>query len=155
MPKPDAKRYSIGFRTTKDLKDALDTAAAESGRSLAQEVEHRLELSFFREQEIYGGPHTEALVKALGMTIQLIEANRGKRWTEDADTAAEMIAAVEGIIRALVAVPPGLLREKLAQRDSAQMVRTMDLALNLFGLSDKDRAEAYAKGAGKPSTPKK
>lgn len=46
--KPDieAKRHAIGFRTTLDLKLRIEAAAAESRRSVAQEIELRLERSF-------------------------------------------------------------------------------------------------------------
>ena len=38
----EGKRYPIGVRTTKQLKERLEQARLESGRSLAQEIEHRL-----------------------------------------------------------------------------------------------------------------
>ena len=40
------KRVPLNMRTTQDLRSKLDAAAAASGRSLAQEVELRLERSF-------------------------------------------------------------------------------------------------------------
>ena len=40
------KRYPLGMRTTKEIRDRLEGAAAAAGRSLAQEVEIRLERSF-------------------------------------------------------------------------------------------------------------
>jgi hypothetical protein len=43
--KPDIKRYPLNMRTTKSLRTKLDAAAKKSGRSLAQEVERRLERS--------------------------------------------------------------------------------------------------------------
>lgn len=42
----DVKRIPIGFRTTPEFKAKIDAAAAASGRSLAQEIELRLEQSF-------------------------------------------------------------------------------------------------------------
>lgn len=53
MPKhavEGGKRYPLGMRTTKEIRERLESAASESGRSLAQEVEYRLERSFDREQ---------------------------------------------------------------------------------------------------------
>jgi hypothetical protein len=41
------------MRTTKETRQALEKAAAQSGRSLAQEVEHRLEDSLARERGNY------------------------------------------------------------------------------------------------------
>lgn len=42
----EPKRHSVSFRITPALKRRLDEALSESGRSLAQELEHRLERSF-------------------------------------------------------------------------------------------------------------
>jgi TraY domain len=43
------KRYPLNMRTTKELRERLERAANKSGRSLVQEVEHRLEMSFAEE----------------------------------------------------------------------------------------------------------
>jgi hypothetical protein len=43
------KRYPLSLRTTKELRQKLEKASAHSGRSLAQEIEFRLERSFERE----------------------------------------------------------------------------------------------------------
>jgi hypothetical protein len=40
------KRHPLNMRTTKEIRDRLERAAATAGRSLAQEVEHRLDRSF-------------------------------------------------------------------------------------------------------------
>ena len=45
-PLEEAKRHPLNMRTTKQLREALERAAQESGRSLAQEVEFRIEQSF-------------------------------------------------------------------------------------------------------------
>jgi alkanesulfonate monooxygenase SsuD/methylene tetrahydromethanopterin reductase-like flavin-dependent oxidoreductase (luciferase family) len=49
MKTPDPKRFPLSLRTTKQLREKLEAAAAESGRSLAQEIELRLEMSFDRQ----------------------------------------------------------------------------------------------------------
>lgn len=43
------KRYPLNLRTTFDIRAKLESAAVASGRSLAQEVEYRLERSFERQ----------------------------------------------------------------------------------------------------------
>ena len=48
------KRYPLNMRTTVDIRRALESAANQSGRSLAQEAEFRLERSF-AEESAYGG----------------------------------------------------------------------------------------------------
>lgn len=60
MPKPmgrpkkpdsEAKRYPLGMRTTLEMQRKMQDAARASGRSVAQEVEFRLERSF-RDDEL-------------------------------------------------------------------------------------------------------
>jgi len=46
LPDDRGKRYPIALRTTKELKERLGLASDASGRSLAQELEFRLERSF-------------------------------------------------------------------------------------------------------------
>jgi TraY domain len=46
----EGKRYPLNMRTTKEMREKLERAAAQSGRSLVQEVEFRLERSFDREE---------------------------------------------------------------------------------------------------------
>jgi hypothetical protein len=50
--KVDIKRYPLNMRTTKSLRQRLERAAKKSGRSLAQEVERRLERSLDIEQHL-------------------------------------------------------------------------------------------------------
>jgi hypothetical protein len=62
-PRP-GERFSIATRVTPELKRRLDAAAAESGRSQAQETELRLERSFDRTDLL-----TEVLVLAHGKEV--------------------------------------------------------------------------------------
>lgn len=48
-PAAGAKRYPLNMRTTKEIRERLETAASASGRSLALEVEDRLERSFQKQ----------------------------------------------------------------------------------------------------------
>lgn len=51
--KPTAgKRYPLNMRTTKEVREKLEAAAFESGRSLVQEVEKRIEESFYVENAL-------------------------------------------------------------------------------------------------------
>jgi TraY domain len=50
--KADIKRYPLNMRTTKQVRDRLAKAADKSGRSLAQEVEFRLERSLYVERHL-------------------------------------------------------------------------------------------------------
>lgn len=51
LPKGEGKRVPLNMRTTKETRARLERAAADSGRSLVQEVEYRLEMSF-RDDDI-------------------------------------------------------------------------------------------------------
>jgi hypothetical protein len=46
LPTEQVRRHAIAIRTTKNLVDRLKEAGEASGRSLAREIEHRLEQSF-------------------------------------------------------------------------------------------------------------
>src|SRR5947209_93687 len=46
------KRYPLNMRTTYDVRRKLELRAAESGRSIAQEVEIRLERSFAEQESL-------------------------------------------------------------------------------------------------------
>ena len=51
----DTKRFPIGLRVSKSVRERLEQAAAESGRSLSQEVELRLERSFDKQDSALDG----------------------------------------------------------------------------------------------------
>jgi hypothetical protein len=62
------KRYPLNMRTTKELRDQLERAAVDSGRSLAQEVEFRIGRSFDRNAtvlEAFGTGENSELIKTL------------------------------------------------------------------------------------------
>lgn len=48
-PLDETKRHAFGFRTTKRIKDMIEHASRESGRSIAHEIEMRIENSFYDE----------------------------------------------------------------------------------------------------------
>ena len=50
--KREGKRYPLNMRTTKELRQKLEQAAAKSGRSMVAEVEYRLERSFDRDETV-------------------------------------------------------------------------------------------------------
>lgn len=83
----EQKRQQIGVRTSPALKAALEQAAAENGRSVAQEAEWRLQRTF-EEEERAGGDHTASLLRIVGAEIEKIETVTGKRWSKDLKTWA-------------------------------------------------------------------
>jgi hypothetical protein len=70
------KRHALGIRTTKALKDALLRASEESGRSLAQEIELRLERSIDNQKhlaevlELVFGRQVAGIMLAIGYVMK-------------------------------------------------------------------------------------
>jgi hypothetical protein len=73
--KEAGKRYALNMRATFEVRQALERAAAQSGRSLAQEVEHRLERSFHEQEllpetlELAFGGHLAGLLFTIGSCV--------------------------------------------------------------------------------------
>jgi hypothetical protein len=65
-PPEEVKRHALGIRTTKKLKNLLQRAADSSGRSVAQEIEFRLEQSFSLESLL---GRQEALLPAVAFEL--------------------------------------------------------------------------------------
>jgi hypothetical protein len=78
-PKRKGERLSKNrtFRVRGTLDQQLADAADEAGRSVSEEIEHRLENSF-REDDRYGGPHVSAVFRLLAD----YKALAGASWTE-------------------------------------------------------------------------
>ena len=70
------KRSSITMRVTPELRERIKTAAKHSGRSLGQEIEHRVERSFlpdlFAAMQEAGreGDDEENLLRAIGRPLR-------------------------------------------------------------------------------------
>jgi Arc-like DNA binding domain len=83
----EAKRASFNTRLREGLKVALETSAAENGRSLSEEIESRLEMSLAEENAL-GGPRVAALLRTL---VVMIEDYGDDSWLFDADAFNETI----------------------------------------------------------------
>jgi hypothetical protein len=93
----EAKRRIITMRVTNAAYDKIAAAAQENGRSVSQEIESRLELSF-QEERIMGGESTALLSKLIASTIGLIELETERNWTKDRMTWEAVNAAVQRIV---------------------------------------------------------
>ena len=84
LPPGEKKLDAMGFRPTPEVREKLEAAAKENGRSLSREVESRLEQSFLNEEakyETFGGKHTYGLMRLLGSAVSLVETtNRLSIW---------------------------------------------------------------------------
>jgi len=145
-PKPaeEVKRHALGVRTTRALKEKLEAAAATTGRSLAQEVELRLEQSF------QGADHIAIPLGLLRNLIEAAEARTGEKWNEDYMTWVAASKAARLLMDIYKPAPPN--KAAIAEAEKAyteQVERWRPSTLSgipemLEGASPLD-AEAYAK----------
>jgi hypothetical protein len=68
VPAGPGKRIPLMSRTTKELRTALEEAASQSGRSLGQEVEYRLEMSFPKPRIVEGVGASAGTSEAIATT---------------------------------------------------------------------------------------
>jgi hypothetical protein len=117
------KRHPLNMRTTAESRSRLEEAANESGRSLVQEVEHRLEKTFAMEEflsGLFGGPHTVRLLTVLGAAIREVEAQQGSRWDADAGTLKLVRAIIDNVVcNELGSAKPGKESTSLSGSDAS------------------------------------
>ena len=113
-PKRVDRRKTTSTRITPETRAQLEAAAAHSGRSLAQEIEFRLERSFLdedaRNREM-GGKELQALFRMLGAAAEIIETRTGKSWSKDWDTAHAVYLGWQHLIAHALPEPPKELVE--------------------------------------------
>ena len=100
----ERKRNNVTIRVRDALKSELQSAAAEFGRSLSEEMETRLERSLLEERaahEELGGQHVYDMFRLLGAAARLIEARTGKRSSDDWETWYAVQKAWQKLIPAL------------------------------------------------------
>ncbi len=96
-PKRVDRRKTTSTRITPEMRKRLEAGAAQSGRSLAQEIEFRLAQAFAKEKKqaaisdeavrgiyaSFGKLETFLVARLLANAIQTIEAVTGKNWMDD------------------------------------------------------------------------
>jgi hypothetical protein len=80
------KTATLTTRITTETRQALDSAARKSRRSLSQEVERRLIDSIQKDPSRDRQPHIRALGEAFMMMVHGVERRTGHRWCDDAFT---------------------------------------------------------------------
>lgn len=98
LPEGKAKRYPLNMRTTKEMKEKLESACRASGRSIAQEVELRMEESFKTEESLFGSRETYSVMRMLAGAIGIVEARTGQSWTTDYDTFVAVRHAIKRLL---------------------------------------------------------
>lgn len=90
QPKPpeERKRNNLTFRARDELRDQIRKCAEASGRSVSEEIEHRLELSIAGNEQIRFelGEDIFRIAKAMAISLTQIEYWSEKNWTQDDDT---------------------------------------------------------------------
>ena len=102
------KRKTLSTRITSDLRDRLDKSADESGRSLSQEIEFRLEQSFRDEKALYrefGGQKTYNVMRFLAQIPYFAEQMTRQSWLEDRETFQIVMKAIETILEKALPLP--------------------------------------------------
>lgn len=107
----EPKRAAFNTRLRKELKDTLQYAATKSGRSLSEEIEFRLEMSFVRDKELFrvatcnfGGESTYALLLAISQMKDMLNAIYGTEWETDHAMFAQFKDAIIAFLENLA--PP-------------------------------------------------
>jgi predicted transcriptional regulator len=109
VPKP-GERVPMSFRVTPEFKAKLDRAAKESGRSLAQEIELRLERSLEEERhladalELGFGRHVAGLMLAIGHVMKEAapEARSGELgWLADPELFQRVVESINLLLQAI------------------------------------------------------
>ena len=102
------KRKTLTTRITENTRLRLEEAAAETGRSLSQEIELRLHSSFNTEQRVediqrtiretyhesFGGEQQFRIAKLLANLINELERTSEKSWRDDVSTNDEVVDIV-------------------------------------------------------------
>ncbi len=99
------RMQSLNLKTTQELRDKMEKAAAESGRALTHEVEARLNRSFEYDY-LMGESETALVVRAIGAAVRRFEVTSGKQWTEDKDTQEAAFEAVTRIVDVIMRPRP-------------------------------------------------
>jgi hypothetical protein len=136
--KGPGKRHPLNMRTTKELRQRLDSAAKKSGRSLVQEVEARLDRSFYLDGilKTHMGEAGE-LVNALSLAVSYALL-RSKLDKQDQYRALQVAAGY--IIAAFGAVMP----PKFGYKGFLSIFKTTDV----FELEGMWIAQQVLKGLG-------
>jgi len=112
MPKGPAPRGEyvgkssvFSTRIRPDLRQKLEQGAKKSGRSLSQEIEHRLRRSFVEDEKIaerFGDRKTFLLLELMAKAIQFKDADgQPGRWLESPDDFEIAIAAALAVLEAV------------------------------------------------------
>ena len=99
------RRKTTSTRITPETRGQIEEAAAQSGRSLAQEIEFRLEWTLQQEADS-GGRQLHGLLRLLTGAAEIIEARTGKSASDDWETGIAVGHAWKRLIHDWLPKPP-------------------------------------------------
>jgi len=107
------KSSVFSTRIRPDLRKSLERAAKTSGRSLSQEVEHRLRRSFVEDDKIadaFGDRRTYRLMRLMSDALQLSQKHENdENWLDDWSRFRLALAAMGSVVAAIgPPAPPSL-----------------------------------------------
>ena len=124
----EGKRSVLNARITTSLRAKLEMAAAETGRSLSQEIELRLEDSFRDETAIHravGGKGGFDLLCALGVIATAVGRGFGTIWWRDPKMFAESRRMWDVIFDAVAKGLGESKPEKVSAEVDPRVIRTI------------------------------
>ena len=128
MPKPSKRldrRKTTSTRIKPEVRSQLEEAASQSHRSLAQEIELRLEQSFVEYDARlrgFGSEERLPLLRALGLAVEMVEMTTGKNISTDAETAKAAYEAMHRIIDGLFGARPGGPLDTVTPTEGQEMI---------------------------------
>lgn len=142
-PEVEGKRFSIGFRTTKTAKERIEAEAKANGRSVAQEIEYRIDAGYrildaneavekanSVVDALLGDQKTAEMIRSFSSVVGAIMAYTGKHWDSDVYTRLAVQAGLEEALWGHFSKDPlGISRDEV---DFDQASRTRNLG-KLYG----------------------
>lgn len=89
----------FSIRLKPELRAQLERDRAARGTTLAQEIEHRLQMAF-QFADKFGGPQTYAACQMFAELMTHISKETGKSWVDDAWAADQVARGVSRLLRA-------------------------------------------------------
>ena len=138
------KRKTLSTRITSDLRDRLDKSADESGRSLSQEIEFRLEQSFRDEKALYrefGDKSLYMTMRWFALTLDEAQQITEKPWKKDEETFGIAIKALWTMLQKRKGLPAPPLILGLPMADYQRRIERTGKRVGekLFRLGTQDR----------------
>jgi hypothetical protein len=140
-------------RFQKDTLTALRKAVKSSGRSLSQEVEHRLRQTFHdeaKEDLLFGSTREAAILRLIGASIRVTTVTDPGDWMSEAELFDEVVCGIVSVLEPLRPegpYDPNYLNARFGQRMPEQIealrllqeIGAADPSLDLARRSDRER----------------